>query len=159
MEKTNCQYACWTQADHVMNLLEWIERWHRQDSLSCRKNHTVRHSGSSCLHKTSAQPHGNSFTWCIHKVQVRYWSSVSWWPAGPQCNHTGSTAHCEFCTQNDGTLQHIVNSEDWDLEMAKQETGSLGQLGHDEAVGANVTHEVQDWRNTVQCPVRSTQLL
>lgn len=35
----------------------------------------------------------------------------------------------------------------------------LSQLGHDETVSSDVTHEIQDWLNTIHRPIRSTQLL
>lgn len=65
-----------------------------------------QHAAFRIIAYTSA--HGDSFTWCIHTVQVRCWSSVSGWPAGPRCNRTGSAAHCEFCV----TFQHIVNGQE-----------------------------------------------
>lgn len=37
-------------------------------------------------------------TWCIHREQERYSSTVVWWPVNRRYNHTGWAAHCEFYT-------------------------------------------------------------
>lgn len=116
-EKTTANMPVNALSDYLKSGFETIERWHQQHLLSYCKMIMRRSASSLTSSSVSQPPYGKSFTWCIHKVQVRCWSSVSWWPAEPRCNHTGSTAHCEVCTQS--TFQRILTAK---IEISQRQT-------------------------------------